>query len=93
MCFLCDYRNDGLAGNSINLPTEHPFTLLRYGTQCQSVYGMTVTDLFIHWADVNDSTLPARSGAHPEDSGIINDHSIHICYYSSDDTAIVSAIG
>ena len=57
--------------------------LLRYSSQCQSVYGMTVTDVYIRWDDddlLNSSTV---GGMHPWDEGGSKDHLLHFCYYKA----------
>lgn len=80
---LC-FRNDSIVSNQINLPQDRPFVLLRYGPVCQQVYGMSCTDVFVHWDDDNDLNTSFGSGMHPADDGGNTDHTLNFCYYTTD---------
>lgn len=67
----------------INLPTDYPFVLIRYGLACQSVYGMNVTDVFVFWDDEDAGNTSASGGMHPYDEGGSENHLLHFCYYQS----------
>lgn len=80
------FRNDGSVNTAISLPTDSPFILLKYEPTCQTVYGMTVTELFIYWDDDNELNTSFSEGKHPLDTGGYDDHLLHFCYYSSTTT-------
>ncbi|XP_053376072.1 mucin-5AC-like [Mercenaria mercenaria] len=76
-------RGDGRTSSEIILPTERPFILLRYGTVCQSVHGMSVHDVYVRWDDEDTLNSSGRGGVHPYDDGGSKDHILHFCYYQS----------
>ena len=80
--FKLYFRRDGLPHNEIVLPTGRPFILLRVGGTCQSVFGMTVTDVHVRWDDDDFINTSYRSGSHPDDEGGDDDHLLHFCYYN-----------
>ena len=75
------YRQDGPTSKAITLPTDRAFVLLRRTQQCQSVYGMVVTDLFVRWDDNDDLNSDERDGMHPYDDGGPKDHKLYFCHY------------
>ncbi|VDI46880.1 Hypothetical predicted protein [Mytilus galloprovincialis] len=88
MFFCC--RNDSDVNQSIFLPKDRPFYLLRNdgSTECQKVSGMTSQKEYITW-DTNNLVKPyTRSnqylkGAHPKvDETDDRDITMHFCYYS-----------
>ncbi|CAG2218186.1 unnamed protein product [Mytilus edulis] len=88
MFFCC--RNDSDVNQSIFLPKDRPFYLLRNdgSMECQNVSGMTSQKEYITW-DTNNLVKPyTRSnqylkGAHPKvDQTDDRDITMHFCYYS-----------
>ncbi|WAR01429.1 hypothetical protein MAR_007987 [Mya arenaria] len=89
---LLKYRNcpngfrdgsDGQSSAAMILPTDRPFVLMRYGGKCQTVYGMSVRDLYVHWDDDDLFNKDSASGMHPDDTGDGDNHELHFCYYQS----------
>ncbi|XP_053374836.1 uncharacterized protein LOC128547130 [Mercenaria mercenaria] len=80
-------RNDGSPQTPLLLPTQRPFVLVRYGRICQSVHGMHVRDVFIHWDDEDFGNKDSAGGMHPLDDGGSNNHRLHFCYYFSSSSA------
>ncbi|XP_050419408.1 uncharacterized protein LOC126832607 [Patella vulgata] len=78
--FCC--RDDSLPTHAIYLPTEKPFTLLRYTRNCQIVHGMAVTEHVMTWGEEQLKNKNSVSGAHPFDDGGANRHRLHICQYA-----------
>ncbi|KAK6165412.1 hypothetical protein SNE40_022343 [Patella caerulea] len=81
MDFCC--RQDDLPAHDIYLPTEKPFTLLRYTRECQRVHGMGLTEHTMTWGEEHLGNHNSVSGAHPFDDGGANRHKLHICQYAA----------
>ena len=64
------------------LPTAQPFVLYRYGGTCQTVTGMTVRQLYLHFDD-EESSNNYCSGTHPDDSSCGRNHDLYLCYYNT----------
>ncbi|XP_060582741.1 mucin-2-like [Ruditapes philippinarum] len=79
MFFCC--RNDGSSSTKLLLPTDHTFVLIKYRQSCQSVFGMSVHEVYVRWDDENTFNKDKSSGAHPLDDGGSKDHKIHFCIY------------
>lgn len=77
------FRDDGSISTAVSLPTSHPFVLLRYGSGCQAVQSMTVTDVFVRWDEDDWFTSSEYGGMHPLDEGDDGNHKLHFCHYSS----------
>ena len=75
-------RSDGSTSTGIELPTSQPFILYRYGGTCQTVRGMTVRQLRVHFDDENSANANQCSGTYPDDSSCDRDHDIYFCYYN-----------
>jgi len=86
--FYC-CRKDGSTKTAIHLPRDRQFVLMRYSTTCQAVYGMNLHEVYVRWDDVDDANEDSSCGAHPYDDGGLNDHRLHFCHYSSNQTAPV----
>lgn len=54
--FCC--RDDGSAENLIELPTDAPFYLLRYGKSCQKVDGMSEQEQYFHFNEAVPPVMP-----------------------------------
>ncbi len=81
MDFCC--RNDRHPANTIHLPTDSPFFLLRSHIDgCQVVNGRTATMYQVRWDDEDDNNKDQRWGTHPYDDGGSQDHRIYFCYYN-----------
>ena len=79
-------RNDEPRGSTwpIDLPTGHPFYLIRSGGYCQVVRGMEVSEEWIRWDDEDndENFIDKRKGyITPDDTGGNKDHFLHFCYY------------
>lgn len=90
MIYFFNFRNDSDVNQSIFLPKDRPFHLLRNdgSTECQQVSGMTSQKEYITW-DTNNLVKPYTSsnqylkGAHPKvDQTDDRDITMHFCYYS-----------
>ncbi|WAR03070.1 hypothetical protein MAR_009628 [Mya arenaria] len=46
-----------------------PFILMRMSIACQTVYGMSVTEVFVGWDDEDEANISNRGGLHPYDGG------------------------
>lgn len=90
--FCC--RDDGSAENLIELPTDAPFYLLRYGKSCQKVEGMSEKEQYFHFnEDVppvmpwtkedNIDGMPKYKQPHPkvDKSGFEKGIALFYCYY------------
>ena len=78
--FCC--RNNGRYSDPIQLPTEDPFVLYRYGGQCQNVTGATFEEHFIKFDKSSDIFSTSKcEGAHPDDDDCDKYHKLHFCYY------------
>ena len=78
--FCC--RSDGSAFNEIYLPPTQPFSLYRYGNECQRVKGMHVKDHFgMIYSSNKGNADDSCSGKHPEDRWCSGDHFLSFCYY------------
>uniref|UniRef100_A0A8W8LTD8 Apextrin C-terminal domain-containing protein n=1 Tax=Magallana gigas TaxID=29159 RepID=A0A8W8LTD8_MAGGI len=73
-------RDDGQFGKRINLPTSHPFYLLRFTSHCQRVKGMYVREEFARFDDEDSGNKNSRSGKTPMVAGG-RDHQLLYCYY------------
>ena len=73
-------RSDGNHRSPIDLPTDKPFVLYRYGGHCQRVRGMRYTQLYIKWNDSNIFNRDKCWGRHP-DATCRHDQVLHFCYY------------
>ncbi|XP_052799330.1 uncharacterized protein LOC128230940 [Mya arenaria] len=78
-------RDDGLTSTAISLPTDWPFILMRMSTACQTVYGMSVTEVFVGWDDEDGDNRSNRGGLHPYDGSssgaVATNHLLYFCYY------------
>ncbi|WAR26805.1 hypothetical protein MAR_012509, partial [Mya arenaria] len=81
--YCCRQINDRQSSAAMTLPTDRPFVLMRYGGKCQTVYGMSFTNLFVCWDDADNSNKDSVSGMHPDDTGDGHNHELHFCYYQS----------
>ena len=80
--FYC-CRDDGYATNTIYLPIDTPFVLLKFRThQCQYVYGAKTREEFFYWDTEDNSPNAKAKGNHPflEFPGAKN-LKVHYCYY------------
>ena len=75
-------RRDGSVSVGMVLPTAQPFVLYRYGGTCQTVTGMTVRQLYLHFDDEDSRNNNYCSGTHPDDSSCGRNHDLYFCYYS-----------
>lgn len=75
-------RSDGSTSVEIQLPTSQPFILYRHGGTCQTVRGMTVRQLHIHFDDEDSLNINECVGTYPDDSSCDSNHDIYFCYYS-----------
>ena len=75
-------RSDGSASVGIELPISQPFILYRFGGTCQTVNGMTVRVLHVHFDDEDSNNINSCSGNHPDDTSCDGDHDMYFCYYS-----------
>ncbi|XP_052681062.1 uncharacterized protein LOC128161727 [Crassostrea angulata] len=75
-------RNDGYYFNAIELPTSHPFYLLRYTSYCQRVKGMHVREEIVRFDDEDLANRNSISGSTPKGAGG-HDHFLMYCYYWS----------
>ena len=75
-------RSDGSASVGIELPTSQPFVLYRYGGTCQTVNGMIVRELHVHFDDEDSDNDNSCSGNYPDDSSCDSNHDMYFCYYS-----------
>ena len=74
-------RSDGHATNSIILPTDSPFVLLKSNSHlCQYVRGMNVRSEYFFW-DCEDSSTRNTHGGFKPYSDVGKDIFIHYCYY------------
>ena len=77
--FCC--QDGGLASDPIQLPTSSPFLLYRYGGECQSVQGMSVSEEFIQINTElyrNDDSVYVT---HPDVDRPGSVIKFHLCYY------------
>lgn len=76
-------RADGDANTEIILPRITSFGLLRRGSKCQKVKGMTDNAYKITFDDENSSNKDSCSGSsiRPSDESCSNDHELWICSY------------
>ena len=74
-------RSDGSTSVGMSLPTSQPFVLYRYGGTCQTVRGMSVRQLHVHFDDEDSSNDNSCSGSRP-DSSCDGNHDMNFCYYS-----------
>lgn len=58
-------RNDGYYYNAIELPTSHPFYLLRFTSHCQRVKGMHVREEIVRFDDEDLANGNYVSGSYP----------------------------
>ena len=73
-------RTDGNATNTINLPTDSPFVLLKANTHmCQKVNGMQVRNEFFLWDNEDDN--PASNKVWPVNAELDQRKNIKL-YYS-----------
>ena len=75
-------RSDSPTWLGMRLPTSQPFVLYRHGGNCQTVRGMTVRQLFVHFDDEDSSNDNSCSGSNPDDSDCDRDQGMYFCYYS-----------
>lgn len=52
------HRGDGSAENMIDLPTDAPFYLFKYGKSCQKVEGMSEMEQYFHFNEDVPSMQP-----------------------------------
>ena len=78
--FCC--QNSSSAREPIQLPTSSPFLLYRYGGECQSVQGMSVSEEFIQINTEDSSNFDFVSGSHPDVDQPGSVMKFHLCYYS-----------
>ncbi|KAL4223846.1 hypothetical protein ACF0H5_017311 [Mactra antiquata] len=76
-------RHDSSASTAMYLPTDRTFILVRYGTRCQTVSGMSFKDLYIKWDDQSTTNKDAAGGVHPYEDGGTGDQRLHFCYYET----------
>ena len=77
--FCC--QNSGSASNSIQLPTGSAFLLYRFGGECQSVQGMSVSEEFIQINSEDSGNVDSVSGSHPDVDRPGSVIKFHLCYY------------
>ena len=79
---FCCRSDNGNPTNPIQLPTEKPFVLYRYGHECQKVTGMRVVEDYILWNDEFAFNKDETGGSFPYDDGGNKKHKLHYCHYS-----------
>ncbi|KAK3781125.1 hypothetical protein RRG08_037582 [Elysia crispata] len=77
--FCC--QNSGSASDSIQLPTGSAFLLYRFGGECQSVQGMSVSEEFIQINSEDSSNYDLVSGSHPDVNRPGSVIKFYLCYY------------
>lgn len=74
-------RSDGRASTPIELPTDHPFYLLRHTEPCQRVKGMYYINEIVSFDDEDVSTINKRGGWYPFVGDDRDNHKLYYCYY------------
>ena len=66
----------------IQLPTNSPFLLFRYGGECQAVEGMTVSEEFIQVDTEDNGNVDKFEGQYPDIDKGNTLPKFHLCYYT-----------
>ncbi|XP_062589288.1 uncharacterized protein LOC134250940 [Saccostrea cucullata] len=74
-------RNDEYYWKAIVLPTDTPFYLMRFTSQCQKVRGMNVREEHVHFDDEDYNNRNSVYGSYPFGAGG-EDHDLYYCYYA-----------
>ena len=77
--FCCQFS--GSASDPIQLPTGSAFLLYRYGGECQSVHGMSVSEEFVQIDTENSGNADSITGSHPDVDRPGTVIKLHLCYY------------
>ena len=79
---FCCRSDNGNPTNPIQMPTEKPFVLYRYGGKCQKVVGMRDEEDYILWINEFTRNKDETGGSFPDDDGGKREHKLHYCHYS-----------